>query len=811
MAPHTVPTSPNSTPLSEFSLNKNDCLAATRLPLLADIMPATRSSQRLGQEPTVEAPSDRNTSIPKTKKLRIRSPVPSPTVALRGRNRNPLGSVSSSALNKPKPASFLTAQKTTGMNDEAAVVITARKNKRSRSRSKERECLNSAYRPSVTPTPEPRKASPPQVGDRFRVFYDNADDCFGKAREGGKGYFFGTVASTSRPRKDKDRSTIFNIKIKFENGDVSEVLEYPAADGGVEKVIESCDGPNQLMGENGQFACDLCPAKLDVGDLVFCRFRNEDRRFRGRIAGISENQKRFDIAYDDGDLEKDVPLHQIWLVEDGKVFRHWIDGLSVQFPIGSSNRKALCTIKVLPEEDSLELVHSNGKVEKQSYNRVVHEIFAELKRQNCTKTYVWPNLICKEGKYSMAVDQPQKAKKLSNKSKNSSRANGPVNDDHIQCSPKDFASDPWASDESDDEDRDEKTPPLKDMSNSVRNSFWKALNSSESHFGADLLFKLTNGHKKVPNDELCRDLISLLWKGPLHRNNQFPDCVRTELANNYFELVRTKGMGPRFAQALPGSFTKQFLEQVEMPAVLYCVDGDESRVTSAALKRVGQTLNVKNSGASMFCYLLQSQLKGGYHRFGKNADPTRRKSKLNLKREMDEFTKQLRSRDLTRDILDTLGSTQALKLAVRASFSVLIHYGHYLSNDFVFPPASTVQTGCIDPIPPHATPNDRAYVATEVRRLLESMGQIVAYLAWIYSIEQGEGIYESRFLIRDGVDGLLASSTFNPSVFLSSKSNASQHWMDMKLRFALTLDKRISGLLGKHTADLFKLTVKYFD
>lgn len=792
---------------SDFGKLNNTATVTPRLELLVDIMPTTRSSRRHG-ESIIE---------PAGKKLRSKSPN---STNVRARTRSALSSVSSFILNKPKakgPENLASPVKT--MGDVVPIVLSPN---RTRSRSRRKEKVSSmSSRPSVTPTSEPQQDSSPRVGDKFRVLYDKADDCFGTARDGAKGWFHGTVTFVSRPRKADDGAVRFKIKIKFYSDGAAECFEYPSPT--VEKMVESCDGPNQLMGENGDFACDLCPAQLDCGDLVLSNYQHRGPMYRGRVASISLDRKYCDVIYDDNELEKGIPLGMgfVWLIEDGRQYRQWLDGLKVKIPLGSS-RKAVCTIRVPKEEGSLELVHANGRVEKQGYHRVVRELFDEAKT-NCKSTFVWPHVTTVDrtiaGTDSDSV-KPEKSKSQhpSATARRNTKASAQMTRqveyrsasdvDRRVCLPQDFTTDPWQSDNDDDESWEEMSV-FKEMSNSARNSFWKALNSSEGHIGGDLFFKASNFHRKIPNDELCKDLVELLWRGPLHRSNQFPDLVRSELASNYFDLLRQKGIAARFAKSLPTSFTQDFLAQIENPAVIYCVAGDESRTTSAALQRVGQTLSVKNSGASMVCYLLQNQLRG-YQQFGKKASLLKSSSKLTFKRETDAFLNQLQSRDLTRSILDGPGGTQSLKLAVRASFSILIHFGHYLSSDFVFPPPSDADTQT------RGIPGERAFVATEVRRLLKSMGRIVAYLAWLYSIEQGESIYHARFLIRDVVDGLLSSSTFDPSMFLTKREGSnderrlSRHWKDMKLQFSLSLEKRISGLLGKHTAELFELTLKYF-
>ena len=203
----------------------------------------------------------------------------------------------------------------------------------------------------------------------------------------------------------------------------------------------------------------------------------------------------------------------------------------------------------------------------------------------------------------------------------------------------------------------------------------------------------------------------------------------------------------------------------------------------------------------------------GYTRFGKHA-----RKDLDTKTEMEDFKNSLESRALTRDIFGSLGTANGLKSAVKATFSLLVHYGHYLSNDFCFPAGkSAPAASAADAIPPPATTLDRAFVATEIKNLLKSMGRICCYLAWLHSVEQGTSVYETSYLIRDAVEGVISYSRFDPSIFLSDvkgiKSTSTRlklHWSDMKLHFALSLDKRISGNLGKLVAELLFVPTKYF-
>ncbi|CAB9517558.1 expressed unknown protein [Seminavis robusta] len=746
----------------------------------------------------------------------------------RTRGRKPLGEVLATALNQQKkngaantnssPVVVVAKKKGTAVEEIDLVVRSAKKDTKSKCRQ--------------TITPEQSKIRPLAVDDRIRVFFDRGDDVFGKDREGAQGYWHGTVLTIPEDAKGKSNLT---FTVLFDNGE-TEVLPYCAEDETVERVIEKDGG--QYFGEVSRaLAGEENPAKVDIGDLVLVNYCNQEQRFRGRVACVGSNGKFCEIAYDDGDYEHGVPIGEgkIFLLEDGSVHQQWMEGLELKIAGGRSNRKTNHTIKVIPDNETMvELKHvATGSISRQSYQQVAQEIFAEVK-QTAKKArngfHAWPSHMVLEPtrttRKQTAAQEPETAETKSVPKRSTrkrapkkqvvatsdtepSTSRGPA----LPLSPNDFFLDPWLSDEEDDgnedEDEAEALVQCRDMSNSIRYSFWRALNSSEASFGSELLFKMTNFHNKIPNDDMCRDMVDLLSKGPLFKKTRFPDCVRLEMLNRHLELLlKTKHqqMGPRLAKVLDAAFTHEVLEQIENPAVIYCVEGDESRVTSAALLRVGPTLSVKTSSASLLCHLLEHQLQG-YRRFGPTANSADEKT---LRADMQRFKEELLEKDLTRDILKS-GGAQVLKLAVRAAFSVLIYYGHYLSSDLAFPSAPAVDSSSLDRIPPHARSNDQTFVATETGRLVKCMGRLCSYMAWIYCIDLGVSLYEARFVIRDTVEGLLSSAKFDPLVFLKDSKGGKddakrlrRHWNDMKLKFALSLDKRISGRLGEHTSKLFE-------
>ena len=55
-------------------------------------------------------------------------------------------------------------------------------------------------------------------------------------------------------------------------------------------------------------------AKLQVGVKIECRYMGDKEWFPGKISAVHADTTKFDIAYDDGDAEKNVAPHLIRLV-----------------------------------------------------------------------------------------------------------------------------------------------------------------------------------------------------------------------------------------------------------------------------------------------------------------------------------------------------------------------------------------------------------------------------------------------------------------------------------------------------------------
>jgi hypothetical protein len=82
-----------------------------------------------------------------------------------------------------------------------------------------------------------------------------------------------------------------------------------------------------------------------------------------------------------------------------------------------------------------------------------------------------------------------------------------------------------------------------------------------------------------------------------------------ELATNYMSLLQSKpGFADKLSRVAKPSFWEECLDQMTSP--IYAVDGDEHRISAAAIERTGQSLHVKVCCAELFLALLSRELKG---------------------------------------------------------------------------------------------------------------------------------------------------------------------------------------------------------
>jgi len=251
----------------------------------------------------------------------------------------------------------------------------------------------------------------PKVGDRFRIKYNVKD-------LGGDNFlcswYFGTATKIRAPRIP----SYYEVTMQYDDGTSISKEAFPSNT--VQKII-SVDSSNNASEEvdnlvyaldesNGQrcVAYDPNPNKLVVGDLVQCYYQNGLQNkgwFHGRVSAVSDDGKRFDVYYLDGDYEYNVPLLKgvVYLIERGssKEKSNWLIGAQIEqierlpgsrrqqsrkgkvisvtmegvknsiipssSPLVDQSSQAICTVQF------------KGRQEKIPYIEMVNALFASLK------------------------------------------------------------------------------------------------------------------------------------------------------------------------------------------------------------------------------------------------------------------------------------------------------------------------------------------------------------------------------------------------------------------------------------------------
>jgi hypothetical protein len=208
---------------------------------------------------------------------------------------------------------------------------------------------------------------------------------------------------------------------------------------------------------------------------------------------------------------------------------------------------------------------------------------------------------------------------------------------------------------------------MSELSFSASNTFGKALNSSDTHLGAELLTFATTFSQQVPNEQLCKSLMELIMFGPNSGGTWFPDCQRMELASNYMSLLLSK---PGFADKLTGVTKPSFWEECldQMTAPIYCVAGDEHRISAAAIERTGQSLQVKVCCAELFLDLLSRELKGFVR---KNDVPDTDRTGIIFSQPIVKHIQEGRAKE-------------ALERSLKACTQLWSTYGHFILCDVIF-------------------------------------------------------------------------------------------------------------------------------
>jgi hypothetical protein len=227
------------------------------------------------------------------------------------------------------------------------------------------------------------------------------------------------------------------------------------------------------------------------------------------------------------------------------------------------------------------------------------------------------------------------------------------------------------------------------------------------------------------------------------------------------------------------SFWGECLDQMTSP--IYCVAGDEHRISAAAIERTGQSLHVKVCCAELFLSLLSRELKG-------------------FVRKQDESdTESLCSKPIVKHILDhPRRAKEALEKSLKACTQLWSMYGHFILCDL--PDLETA-------IDAKDGPTDVSvhFVRSQAGRLVKVMGKLSSYFAWLYGVDAHESTSSLAYLINGYVPQELEETTFDPAPFL----DAADYSKEVRLSFLLNLDKRCVPQLKPALAEMLGVGAKY--
>ena len=576
----------------------------------------------------------------------------------------------------------------------------------------------------------------PKVGDRVRVYYEKGRDFWGERKQAA-GWSFGTV--TEVKKKGIGRT----LEIHTDDMEAGKSMNF---DWRGEEKIEIVEEKGDLVVVAGTDEIASWPAThAELGDLVIAPYRHEEHLkgcwFRGRVAQLQKDS--CDIVYDDCEYEVGIPLKLVRIIEKGKDNPRWLETLTVGSSMGSSKIQSV-------NKTTGKVKFSRGKME--DYDKVVEKLCATLKERapqtrRLSGTTESP---LSTGVFSPATSGPD------------SQATKPwesfVASPVLVAPSREVWKPSWTTIEDESgpwrkplpEDPIRQVKKYKDMHPSVWNTFWAALNSAEPHFGSTMLTMMTCAHHEVPGERMCKSLVDLLTYGPKAGDDSFPDCNRTTLAKDYFQLVlQQKGMARTISEAVGPTYWKDCLESLS--TLTYCAEEDESRTSEAAQLRIGQSLHLQACSTEVLESLLQGMRQDG-----------------------DNYRSLPLFRDMIRD-----GISPAIKLAINAMVEIWVRHGHYLVGMEDDEPSEALQL-----------------TTTVIERLVQNMGSVVSILLWLWAKEEDQSVTNSGFQIRDAVDRHIQQAL--PA--------DKKHWQKIKLNIILSLDEELVPKLRSSLAGVLNVS-----
>ena len=656
----------------------------------------------------------------------------------------------------------------------------------------------------------------PRAGDLFRVAI-KTNDIFGKKIM--QWYFAEAIGIIPRNARG---NPFYQIKVKFEDNKIHQ-YNYPASDNSIQRIELDLHGTcarslafDSFTGEMvlDKVAFDSDPVYLFVGDVVDAQYQDglvlhkDGKWFRGRIAEMTASTNTATVAYNNGDVEYNVPIKKgkIRLINRGYDETDWLERLKVYMSNGIGDKQLLGTITKFKSRSEVvnksklqfKVVHHGGTYQILSFVQIVKILFENYIHTISQKNKIlWPN----DERFKKKPTKMTKRTKMT-KLSNKTIIKG------VTCSTKQklkiMATDENANNCFGPEPVVHHIPKVVDcttilnMHPSVSNAFFRALDSSEPHMGELFLSQMATSHKRAPTPKTGQDLLRLIMNGPTSEGTLFPDSNRLDHAKNYIDLMLSK---PCTAKALVGNF--QISSWADLSGYMlrlkdrvYQVDGDENSTNKSALVRVQNSLRVSAVSAEFMAKLFELELK-----------------ELVSTVKIVHYTNFQHGKVVKALLENPDGIRDSLKVLTKIYTTALIECSHFILSDPVIVQTTRISKDVSDSeaIPAHI--KDICFANATI--LIEALGKILSFVAWIYCAEQRIGMDNVNLAVdmKNILTSEIDNTKVDPSPFLGTtgsgiKSRANFVKM-LKMEFVFSLDDSFAAELQANLANQLNISREY--
>jgi hypothetical protein len=336
------------------------------------------------------------------------------------------------------------------------------------------------------------------------------------------------------------------------------------------------------------------------------------------------------------------------------------------------------------------------------------------------------------------------------------------------------------------------------MHPSLANAFFRALDSSEPHIGERFLSQMASLHNLGLTPKTGQNILKLLLNGPQSEGTLFPDPNRVDHARNYTDLLMSS---PTKASSLIDCLPLSTWEALsgcllQLKDRAYQVEGDEVSINKASLERVQHSLQLAAVSADLFACLFKFELDDF----------------VSTDRKVSQ--KSYRDKKLVQALLgNPNGIRDSMKMMTKIYANAWIKCSHFIIRDPITSKTSvnSKQYAAYDAVPTYVTEN----CYTHSVELVESLGKILSYVAWLYCAEQNVGMDNSNLAteIKNILISEVDNTTFDPSPFLEAKGttikNRPKYYKQLKLEFVVNLDSTFTQKLQASLAKRLNISDQY--